>query len=107
MCPAKSVERRQHDRYPLTTGVQFYHEPSHRDLPARCSDISQGGMKMYVPAATPVRAGDSVRVVLGALDRPEFAGLGETPLGASIVRVDRRALLSDGHLAVGVRFMGA
>lgn len=107
MCPAPAVERRKHARYPLTTGVQFYHEPSQRDLPARCADISEGGMKMYVPAATPIKPGDSVYLTLGALGRPEFARLGDKPLSASIVRVDRQALLEGGHLAVGVRFMGA
>lgn len=107
MCPERPAERRKHARYPLTTGVEFYHEPSHQDLPARCTDVSQGGLRMYVPVATPIRAGDSVRLTLGALGRPEFSGLGEEPLNASIVRVDRHALLSSGHLAVGVRFMRA
>ena len=62
---------------------------------------------MYVPVAAPVRLGDYLQVTLGATGRPEFSGLGDNPLGASIVRVDRDSLLSDGHLAVGVRFMGA
>lgn len=105
MSSAPSAERRKHPRRPLKTGVQFYHDLSRRRVPGRCEDISQGGMKMYIPATTPIRAGDSIRISLGAPARPEFSVLGEAPISASVVRVDRSSLLSAGYLAVGVRFM--
>ena len=100
MTAKPSVERRQHRRFPLTTSVQFYHAPSQRDFPGRCADISAGGMLMYVPATTPLQPGHSV-------NRPEFANLGDSPVEATIVRVDRQALLQAGHLAVGLRFAQA
>ena len=99
------TERREHARYPLSTGLHFYHEPTKRYVPARCENISQGGLKMFVPARTPVKAGDSLQVRVGATDRPEFAMLSDQPLDTSVVRVDRQALLTSGHLAVGVKFI--
>ena len=64
-------------------------------------------MLVFAPAATPVKTGDYVKVTLGGVERPEFASLGRRPVDASVVRVDRDALLNSGHLAVGVRFMVA
>ena len=106
MHPGPAVERRKNPRHPLITGVQFYHGPSQRDIPGRCVDISRSGMKMYVPPTSPVRPGDPVEVTLGAPNRPEFAVLGETPMGAAIVRVDRSALLTEGRLTISLRFTG-
>lgn len=104
MCPAPAVERRKHPRHTLHTRVQFHHYASQRGFPARCVDISHGGMLMYAPAITPVAAGDSLRVTLAAVDQPELAELGERPLDASVVRVGRDALLTAGHLAVALKF---
>jgi len=100
-------DRRRHPRYPLATSVQFYHGPSQRDFPGRCANISISGMKMYVPAATPVQPGQPIRLSLGSVGRPEFSRLGRGPLDATIVRVDRKALIDEGDLAVGVRFAEA
>ncbi len=100
-------ERRVSPRYQLAAGVRFFHGPSGRDLPARCVDISRGGLLMYVPAASPVRPGQAVRLTLGAISLPEFAGLAGAPIEGTIVRVNRGALLAEGHLAVGVRFAQA
>ena len=104
MCAMPSTDRRQHPRYPLPTGLQFVHGPSRREFPARCVDISAGGMLMYVPPAVPALPGQVVRLTVGGLNRPEFANLGENPIDATIVRVDRKSLLSMGHLAVGLKF---
>ena len=100
-------ERRVNPRYQLAAGVRFLHGPSGRDLPGRCVDISRGGLLMYVPAASPVRPGQAIRLTLGAINLPELAGLAGTPVEGTIVRVDRGALLAEGHLAVGVRFAQA
>ena len=107
MTAAPSVERRKHPRHPLATSVQFYHGGSSREFPGRCIDLSKGGMMMYAPATSPVRPGDSIRVTVGSVSRPEFASLGERPIDATIVRVDRKALLHLGHIAVGLRFLNA
>ena len=100
-------ERRVSPRYQLAAGVQFFHGPSRRDLPGRCVDISSSGLLMYVPAASPVRPGQAIRLTIGAISLPELAGLSGSPIEGTIVRVDRRALLAEGHLAVGVRFAQA
>ncbi len=62
---------------------------------------------MYVPATAPVRPGQDIRLTLGSIDLQELAGLSNTPIDGTIVRVDRQMLLSQGHLAVGVRFAQA
>jgi len=107
MTEASSEDRRKHPRFPLATSVQFYHGPSQRDFPGRCVNISLGGMKMYVPAATPVQPGQPIRLALGSVSRPEFSRLGHGPLQATIVRVDRMAMIEEGDLAIGVRFAQA
>lgn len=100
-------ERRISPRYQLATGIRFLHDPSQRDFPARCVDISKSGLMMYVPVAAPVKPGQTVRLTLGGIDTQQLAGLSGTPIEGTIVRVDRQALLADGHLAVGVRFAQA
>lgn len=104
MSAAPTADRRKYARHPLATSVQVYHAPSRREYPGRCVDISAGGMMLYMPATTPVQPGHAVRLALGAVPRPEFAALGDGPVEATIVRVDRQKLLSLGHLAVGLRF---
>jgi len=101
------VERRRHPRHPMATSVEFFHGPSRRSFPGRSVDLSAGGMLMYVPATTPVQPGQPIRLSMGSIDRPEFSGLGDGPIDATIVRVDRMPLLSKGHIAVGVRFAGS
>jgi len=88
----------------MTTRVEFYHGPSGRIFPGRTVNLSAGGALMHIPANIPVQTGQPIRVAVGCVNRPEFAGLSERPLDATVVRVDRRALLRQGHLAVGVRF---
>lgn len=107
MCAKASAERRQDQRYPLSTNVNFLHGPSNREFPGRCVDISKGGMLMYVPVATPVKVGQPLRLSVGSVNRPEFAGLSEKPVPGAIVRVDRHCLLEEGYVAVGVRFTEA
>ena len=104
MIETPRTERRQHQRYPVATSVQFYHGPSQRDFPGRCCDISAGGMLMHVPATTPIQPGHTLRLSMSALPRPEFAKIAGQPLQATVVRVDRQSLVTTGHVAVGVRF---
>lgn len=60
---------------------------------------------MHVPASVPVAPGQPIRLNIGIDGRPEVAGLGDGPLDATIVRVDRHKMLSLGHLPVGIRFV--
>lgn len=104
MCANSSVDRRKYPRHPLPTSVLFYHGPSQHDYPGRCVDISVGGLLMYVPAKVPVQPGHILRLTVGSVNRPEFSGLSEKPIDATVVRVERGKFVSTGHLAVGVRF---
>ena len=85
----------------------MFHGPTQREFPGRCANISAGGMLMYVPPTTPVQPGQSIRISIGAVDRPEFAPLSLRPVEATIVRVDRSSLLTQGNIAVGARFAEA
>ena len=98
-------ERRLHARYPMSTSLQFHHGPSKREVPARAIDVSESGMLMYVPAITPVMAGQAVYVNLaGVRGRPTT---GAKPVQATIVRVDRADMTSKGYLGIGIRFAAA
>jgi hypothetical protein len=59
---------------------------------------------MYVPVATPVKPGQPIRLTVAGPAPPEVTSLGQGPLEATIVRVERRGLLITGKLAVGVAF---
>lgn len=100
-----SDERRQHSRYPMSTSLQFRHGPTKREVPARSVDLSETGMLMYVPATTPVRAGQAVYVNLAEIGGKLISGKG--PVQATIVRVDRTEMTSKGYLGIGVRFAAA
>ena len=98
------VERRHHQRYPFATGVQFHHGPTQSDFAGRCVNISDGGMKMFVPPNVPVLPGQPIRLMVGSMGRPEFSRLSSKPVDGTIVRVDRGAFVAGGQLAVGIRF---
>jgi len=104
MSAKSSAERRKYPRHPLPTSVRFRHGPSQHDYPGRCVDISVGGLLMYVPAKVPVQPGHNLRMTVGGVSRPEFAGLSGKPLDATVVRVERGKFVSTGQVAVGVRF---
>ena len=95
------TERRHHPRSASAAALTLQHGPSGREFPARCLDISAGGVLAAVPAAMPVRVGHKVRV--GAReDAP--APLVEAAQPAVVVRVERSRLLKDGVLAIAMRF---
>jgi len=104
MSQGPSADRRKHVRYPLATTVQFFHYPTGREYPARSIDVSSGGILVYVPATAPVAPGQPIRLQLGVHNRPEFAGLTDRPVDATVVRVDRQRMLKAGHLPVGAQF---
>jgi len=89
----------------MSTSLQFHHGPTKRRVPARSVDVSKNGMLMYVPATTPVRAGQDIYVNMSGV------GVGATserePVQATIVRVDRQKMTSKGYLGIGVRFAAA
>ncbi|MEI7836104.1 MAG: PilZ domain-containing protein [Planctomycetota bacterium] len=105
MSQTSGIDRRVHPRHPLTESVEFFHAPTKRNFPAFCRDISHGGMLMYVPAATPVAPGQSVSLRLAEM-LPAVAELAGKVIHATVVRVDRSALLAAGQLALAVRFSG-
>jgi c-di-GMP-binding flagellar brake protein YcgR len=98
------ADRRVHRRRPAPASVRVEHLASHRQFPARAVDASAGGMLMYVPATTPVKVGQTIRLAINDVAPPDLAGLAGADLPATIRRVDRHALINVGHLAIGVEF---
>ena len=99
------AERRIHKRYISTTAIQLDHRPSHRPVPARCKDISRGGMMMLVPGHTPVRPGQAVGILISDdVDHAELSSLSGQDMEATVVRVDRSEFVRTGQLAIGLRF---
>lgn len=107
MSQTSGIERRVHPRHLLGRGVEFFHAPTRRHFPAFCRDISEGGMLMLIPASTPVRRGQSVRLQVSDLPVPGIADMAGRPLNATVLRVDRTPLTTDGQIAIAVRFSGA
>jgi len=101
---APTTERRRHVRHPVAAGTRFHHDASRRDFPARCANASAGGALMYVPAGAPLRTGHSIRLHTPRFDQADLATVSERDVDAEVVRVERDTLLSEGQVAVGVRF---
>ena len=104
MNSVQEKERRKYHRFPLATGISFFHGSARRNFPGRSVDISESGLLMSVPPATPVQVGQYIRVSVAAVSRPEFAGHTGKPRDATIVRVDRDHLLDSGRISIGVKF---
>jgi hypothetical protein len=60
---------------------------------------------MYVPVSAPFQAGHEITLELHSQLEDDLAALSKGPLHATVVRVDRRKLISLGQLAVGVKFV--
>ena len=101
----QAVDRRKHPRQPLAIPVRFHHDPTGKDLPGRCVDISQGGMRMYVPANTPVKSGQEIVISMGDIEANGLSQLSKQQLPGRVVHVNRYTLISTGQLAVGVEFV--
>ena len=98
------AERRVHQRYPLAGGVSFVHCPTKRRFPARCVDISRGGVQMYVPAAAPLKCGQPIRLDLPKVEQDELEQLDRQSVNCTVTRVDRSTLIEKGYLSVGLQF---
>ncbi len=107
MIDAPSAERRQHRRIPRVVNVEIEHPAAGCNIPARTLDISDGGMLVSVPPTAPVTEGQpvSIRASQNALPRlPKNSDpSSRETLDATIVRVDRNALLASGQLQVGIK----
>ena len=82
------LERRQHRRYTVQAASRVLHDASGRNFPCQCTDISAGGACLsgadhFTEQVTDLLGGD---------------------LAATVVRVDREALLTTGHVIIAVRF---
>ncbi len=105
--PSSDTERRQYQRYPIVTGLHFYHGPSDCEIPARVVNISDGGVLVFVATTARVRAGHPIRMDMGWFPHPKLVCPGRHYVAGTIVRVDRSAQRSTGQMEVGIRFAAA
>ncbi len=101
-------ERRIHRRYVYPRNLRFRSEASLRKLPARCVNISSGGMLLNIFHHSGLRVGQDVVLSLPTHESPpSFPGLclpraGE--LVATIVRIEREGVKTNGYMRIGVEF---
>ncbi len=97
-------ERRRHLRRPLGATMRVALLASNRDFPCLCADVSAGGARLLVPAAMPVGVGQAVRLTDFSGRLGHQAGLASSDPAATITRVDRQTLLSEGVITLGASF---
>ena len=93
------TERRRHPRQASRASLTLRHAASRREYPARCVDVSDGGLLAAVPITMPVRIAHEVEV-----SSFESQALPQPMQRAVVVRVERERLLGQGQLAVALRF---
>ncbi len=100
-------ERRRHTRYSYSTNLRFRREDG-RALPARCVDISSGGMLLNVLSYQDLYAGQTISLDLDSDDVldtfPDVYLPSSHVLQATIVRIERGRLSSNGYMSIAVEF---
>jgi hypothetical protein len=100
-------ERRKHKRYPYSANLRFRRQDG-RALPARSVDISSGGMLLNVLAYQDLFAGQTVTLDLDSDDVLDIFPDVYLPcshvLQATIVRIERGRLSSNGYMSIAVEF---
>ena len=99
------TERRAFPRRGVGISARLHHDTSGKDFPCRCVDVSPGGASLIVPANMPIRPGHEIRLTPSADTEEMAAELIGRDLTATVVRVDREALLKTGQLSVGIAFL--
>ena len=103
MAKPSGSDRRRHARSKIAAPVKFYHASANKGYPARCIDVSPGGMGMVVSPVAPIKAGQHVQVIA-----PEAQSLAEQlppgdKIDATVARVERGALPTGGQVVVGLK----
>lgn len=107
MNDSQHSERRRAERFSEVAAVRLHLAAAQQDFPARCRDVSVTGMYMYVPAATPIKKGQTIHIAVGDVAEPTLADLTGRKMPATVARVDRWALTETGRLGIGVHFLEA
>lgn len=101
MVRAAPIERRRHPRKATQAAARLIHLASRRAFPCRLADTSAAGAQLTVPPTAPVNVGHEIQI------EPEgFTGLsdGARAIAATITRIDRSNLLTQGNITIGVEF---
>jgi len=100
-------ERRRYTRYAYSTNLRFRREDG-RALPARSVDISSGGMLLNVLAYQDLVPGQTVTLDIDSDDVldtfPDVYLPCSHVLQATIIRIERGRLSSNGYMSIAVEF---
>ncbi|MBN1556420.1 MAG: PilZ domain-containing protein [Phycisphaerae bacterium] len=100
-------ERRKHTRHLYSTNLRFRREDG-KALPARSVDISSGGMLLNVLAHQDLFPGQTITLDLDSDDVfdvfPDVYLPCSHVLQATIIRIERGRLSSNGYMSIAVQF---
>ena len=100
-------ERRKHTRHTYSANLRFRRDDG-KALPARSVDISSGGMLLNVLAYQDLFSGQTITLDLDADDVldtfPDVYLPCSHDLQATIVRIERGRLSSNGYMSIAVQF---
>ncbi len=99
------VEQRQDSRSEVSWPVSVWVPEANRFFNGRSCNISKTGVFITLPVTTPIRAGHIVelnfpRTVALAEEKGQFARI----KSGKVVRVDRKNLLENAEIGVGIAF---
>ncbi len=81
------LNRRHHERTPITRPAKVYHANSAKYLPACTRDLSPGGALLEINAPRTIEIGDSLEVLIAWNDRSLLSHADQVP--ARVTRVLR------------------
>jgi hypothetical protein len=99
------VEQRQNIRQDLSWPVSVWLPEANRFFNGKSVNVSKGGALISVPLTTPVQPGNEIeinfpRTTTLAKQKGQYARI----KNAQVIRVDRKQMLHDGSIAIGVKF---
>ena len=100
------VEQRKDARTDLTWPVSIWLPEANRFVNGRSSNISKSGALLEMPMTSPVRSGHTVELNFPrtenlAKEKGQFARIRT----GTVVRVDRKSILKNASIGVGIKFL--
>ncbi len=105
--PANAAERRRGLRIRQNRPIKIFEPTTHRYFGGQTEDVSATGLRIELPASTPVRMGHLVNVHVGLSEQGEALANRRQMIPARIVWVDRSPDIKAKRLTAGIEFMSS
>ncbi len=102
---SSEAERRRGLRIPQKRPIKVFEPTLSRYFGGATADISATGLRIELPAATPLRNGKMVSVHVGLNDMGSALANRRQMIPARIVWIDRSNAAADGRVMAGVEFL--